>query len=216
MNVAVTALIRVASAAAIARTAFGKVSIKRLFLNTGAFLIANLLLAGAVQAAESWLKPGFICTGNSFFYVDFSLLLLLAVTALLYFAVCFAGKLSGCTAKGEWTVVIRYRGKIVRLEGLADTGNLLTDFFTGLPVVICGREVYSELTGGELSEEIVPDGMRLIPCSTVSESGLMPIMRPDELIIICGENGERKSAGALVGFGNCGRRAVFNPELIKY
>ena len=82
--------------------------------------------------------------------------------------------------------------------------------------MICGKEVFYELTGSIMPENGMPEGMRVIPCSTVSESGLIPVLRPDELLIIDTETGQRKSAGALVGFGNCGRRAVFHPELIKY
>lgn len=216
VNPALLALIRILSAAAVTRIAFGRTDAGRLAVNTGAFLTAGILLAGGVQAADSWLSPDFICTGNGFFYVDFSLLLLLAVTALLYLAVCAVGRISGRMPQSGWTVVIRYRERTVSLSGLADTGNLLTDFFTGLPVVICGSEVFSELTGREMPEEGYPEGMRLLPCSTVSESGLIPVFRPDELLIVNEETGRRKSAGAVVGFGNCGRRAVFHPQLIKY
>ena len=216
LGVPVMVVIRILSAAAVTRAAFGRTGGRRLAVSTAAFLTANVLLAGAVQAAESWLRPDYLCTGNGFFYVDFSLLLLLAVTAVLYGLVCTAGRIFGRTARGEWEVVIRCGGSVVRIEGLADTGNLMKDFFTGLPVVICGKEVYTELTGRELPQDSIPVGMRLLPCSTVSESGLIPIMRPDELIIISSETGERKHAGALIGYGNCGRRAVFHPELIKY
>ena len=214
MSVSVMAVIRLLSAAAVTWAAFGRNG--RLFVNTAAFLTANVLLAGTVHGAEAWLRPDFICTGNGFFYVDFSLILLLAVTAGLYCIVCAAGRLTGRAEQGEWTVVIRCGGRIVRLKGLADTGNLLTDFFTGLPVVICGSEVYEELTGRVLPEEGCPEGMRLLPCSTVSDSGLIPVFRPDELLIINDMTGQRKAAGAVVGFGNCGRRAVFHPQLIKY
>ena len=178
--------------------------------------VTNVLLAGTVHGTAAWLRPDFICTGNGFFYVDFSLILLLAVTAGLYGIVCAAGRLTGRTEQGEWTVVIRCGGRIVRLKGLADTGNLLTDFFTGLPVVICGSEVYEELTGRILPEDGCPEGMRLLPCSTVSDSGLITVFRPDELLIVNDRTGQRKAAGAVVGFGNCGRRAVFHPQLIKY
>lgn len=216
MSIPVMALFRLGSAAAVTAAAFGGRSIRRLLVNTGAFFTANLILAGAVHAADSWLRPGCISTGNGFFYVDFSLILLLAVTAGLYIIVCTAGRFFRTADQGEWKVVIRCRGRIVSVTGLADTGNLLTDFFTGLPVVICGKEVFYELTGSIMPENGMPEGMRVIPCSTVSESGLIPVLRPDELLIIDTETGQRKSAGALVGFGNCGRRAVFHPELIKY
>ncbi|HBB72517.1 MAG TPA: hypothetical protein DCZ71_07930 [Ruminococcus sp.] len=216
MGTAAMTAIRLGTAMAVAAAAFGIGSPRRLAVNTGAFFGSSMLLAGAVQGACCWLRPDFVHTGNGFFYVDFSLLLLTAVTAALYLAVCAAERLTIRSSSGKWRVIIRHKGHMVSIEGLPDTGDLLTDYFTGSPVIICSTEEFEKLLGTEYAPGALPAGFRLLPCATVSSSGLIPVFRPDEVLIVNESTGERKAADAVVGFGNCGSKAVFNPELIKY
>ena len=88
------------------------------------------------------------------------------------------------------------------------------DYFSGSPVIICAVEYFSELTGSELDIEKLPRGFRLLPCSAVSGNGLIPVFRPDEIMISC-TSGDRKPVDAVIGFGECGGKAVFNPKLLK-
>lgn len=77
------------------------------------------------------------------------------------------------------------------------------------------REGRQEIVGvGDILENL-PKGFRLIPCSTVSDSGLIPIFRPDEVMIRNIDNGEEKKVDAMIGFGRSGGEAVFNPKLLK-
>ncbi|MBR2282826.1 MAG: sigma-E processing peptidase SpoIIGA [Ruminococcus sp.] len=218
VGVPLLAVIRLSSACCICLAAFGFISIRRLIVNTAAFLCANILLAGLVYAVYSWLRPGLIVVGSGYFYVHFSLLVLILTTAGAYLIITAAGRLADSSSPGDWQVIIRYKTKLISVSGLADTGDLLTDIFTGLPVVICGKEVFRELTGREPELYDLPPGFRLIPYTTASDSstaGLIPVFRPDEVLIKDTATGERKPADVLVGFGSCGRKAIFNPRIVR-
>lgn len=213
LNNCLNILIKSSAAVTIVIMAFGFHGKKRFFLNTVSFFSANFLLGGTVYAVYSWLKPEFVHFNNSYFYIDFSLLLLVVTTAVMYFIVRIVENVIDRIPDGAdcYDVIIRYRDKVITLNGLADTGNSLTDFFSGSPVIVCGKEKFSDVT--ENGSNI--KGFRLLPCSTVSGNGIIPVFRPDEILILNNLNGERKKVDAVIGLGENSEKAVFNPRLLK-
>ena len=212
-NLLVT-LIKLSAAVTIVMAAFGISGKKRLFINTAAFFSANFVLAGAVYAVYSWFSPEFIHMENSYFYIDFSITILLVTTAAIYFAISLIRRFSlRFTADtGNYRVSIRYRNRSVQLSGLADTGNALTDLFTGTPVVVCDPDSFPELS---VIPEKLPKGFRLLPCGTVSGSGVMPVFRPDEVVITNNVGGEKKIVNVMIGLGKSSGKAIFNPDILK-
>ncbi len=213
-------VIKIAAAATIVPIAFGYRGKNSYFTDCGAFFAVNFIFAGAIYAVYSWLKPDFMHFNNSVFYIDFSLMLLIICTAALYFIVCGARYILDKTPDNidSYKITVRYKDKIVSLSGLADSGNSLVDFFSGSPVIICGENRITDITGlSELKSDssTIPKGFRLIPCSTVCANGVIPVFRPDEIIIINSENGRKKSVEAMIGFASDNSRAIFNPKLLK-
>lgn len=215
LNSFITLLIKLTAAASIVAAAFGFHGRKRLLINTAAFFAANIFLAGTVYGVYTLLKPDFVHYNNASFYIDFSLLILIITTAALYAAVWAIRLWTDRTPDDSYLVFVRSGKKVVSMCGLADTGNGLVDWFTGSPVIICAKESFKELTDSELDIGKLPRGFRLLPCSAVSGNGLIPVFRPDEVLITCCTNGERKQVDAMIGFGECGGKAVFNPKLLK-
>ena len=95
-----------------------------------------------------------------------------------------------------------YGGKSAVLKGFTDTGNDLSDPFTGAPVAVCraaslasvlSKEMLSAENDYTLSTDL---GMRLIPCKTVSGNVLIPAFRPDKLILDM--NGTRYEAEEIL------------------
>jgi sigma-E processing peptidase SpoIIGA len=212
-SVFVTA-IKLAAAVTIVMLAFGIHGKKRLLKNTAAFFVSNIVLAGMIYAVYSWLSPEFVHIGNSFFYIDFSLIILVASTAALYIIVCLAKRIAvkGSSVSESCHVFIRYKDKSVNLCGLADTGNALTDFFTGTPVLVCDKENFLPESSDETD---LPKGFRFLPCNTVSGNGVIPIFRPDEVIIMNDVSGEKKPVDVMVGLGKSSGKAIFHPDILK-
>lgn len=201
--------------------AFGMYNKMRTVINIICFFMANFIFGGVIFAVYIWLKPSFIHFNNTYFYIDFSLLLLIFVTAFLYTALSiFQFFLDRTTAvSSSYRIIVKYRGRTAVLNALADTGNSLVDFFSGKPVIICSYEKLSEninLPDIKRPEDYLKvKGFRLIPYSTIGNSGMIPVFTPDEVLIINEDNEYRKKADALIGIKSTENKAIFNPQILK-
>lgn len=165
---------------------------------------------------------------NAFFYIDFSLLTLIAATAASYAAVCLISRLrcKHIPSDSSYTLELRHNNAAASLHALADTGNSLTDAFSGKPVIICPlssvEKLISEDVRGKLptypeSGEHI-SGLRLIPYTTISSSGLLPVFTPDSAVLRCvsSDGCTRCAVDVLIGINtyrdlSC---AIFNPGII--
>jgi len=86
--------------------------------------------------------------------------------------------LQRCSAPQCISIRIGYQGRRLSLTALVDSGNLLRDPLTHLPVIVISRKAASRLLPSV--HELEP-GMRLIRVRTVAGSTLMPILRPEQL-----------------------------------
>lgn len=94
------------------------------------------------------------------------------------------------------TVDVRLGPHHVSLTALIDSGNLLRDPLTRLPVVVVSRRTAQRLIALPPDGSLAP-GMRLIPVRTVSGTGMMAVFRPDSLCILL--RGAWQQAPAMVG-----------------
>ena len=216
MNGLVSFVIRAFAAVTISAVAFGYHGGGRLAVITGTFLGANFILAGSIYAVYSWLAPEFMHFNNSYFYIDFSLVILILTTAALYAAAYIARALLDRSPPGAGTykVVVKYRGRVTEVDGIADTGNSLVDHFSGSPVIVCDREGLSDILPERISLPL--KGFRLLTCMTVTENGVMPVFRPDEVLIINILTGKRKPVDVMIGLGRSSGAAIFNPKILKF
>ena len=100
-----------------------------------------------------------------------------------------------------------------QLQGLADTGNSLVDFFSGKPVIICDGTKFADIAPSPSAPP--PKGFRLLPCETVSGNGLIPVFQPDEVVIYAERTGRYRKVDALIGIGEReNERAIFNPKIL--
>lgn len=78
------------------------------------------------------------------------------------------------------TVELLRSGHRLELTALVDSGNLLRDPLTRLPVIVVSRQAAARLFPLPPPGEVVP-GMRLISVRTIAGSALMPVFRPDRV-----------------------------------
>lgn len=128
---------------------------------TGAFIAAVLMSAGLMRLLHTHLPPLWIPAG---------------CTALMLM------RPSAAPCPPAVLAEIRLGAHRVTLAALTDTGNLLRDPLTGLPVIVCARRALTPLCP-DAAREPYPSGMRLISVRTVAGSALMPVFRPDSLRI---------------------------------
>lgn len=94
------------------------------------------------------------------------------------------------------TVDIRCGAHHVALTALIDSGNLLRDAVSGLPVIVISRRAAMRLVSLPPAGALSP-GMRLLPVRTISGMAMMPIFRPDCVCLL--QQGVWQNVPAIIG-----------------
>lgn len=171
------------------------------------FAAVNIIFGGAIYLAQSLLKTRVIYFSGASYYFDIPLAELIVLTAVVYVVIVIASHFTSrtCDISHSYRVNVAVGGRSFSLDGVADTGNTVTELISGRPVVICTGIDYSPPDG---------KGVYAVPYSTVDAEGLLYAFMPDSLQIES-EEGITKDAFALVAFTEKGdKRAVFNPKII--
>lgn len=154
---------------------------RRLHLRMAAAGIAlSIWLTGVMRLISPLMLPG-------------TLQLLLGCALLAFFA-----HISSRTTAPPRCISVELRLGLrqTALTALVDSGNLLRDAVTGLPVIVISRRAASRLMALPSGDALLP-GMRLMNVRTISGTALMTILRPDSVRILTG--GEWQEAQALIG-----------------
>lgn len=201
-------LCKMGTAFLICLTAFGRNH--NLLWQCFCFLGISCLMAGGLFALSF---SGRMCYANGIWYPDISLKVLIIGTISAYLLLSVIQRFQDRKPDGSYFVSVRYGQHSIRLDGLADTGNTLTDFLTGQPVIICGKESLHEM----LPETFPAKGFRPLPCTTVAGEGMLMVFRPDEVVIQSEKTGYTKQVDVLIGLSEQNHhQAIFNPKLLHY
>ncbi len=173
--------------------AFGKRETKKLFLLWGMFIVSCALLGGLITAAYSLLSQ---YSGNAYSWVSpisFAVICLAsALLALLYGLLC-RNKINTNTARIKLTA----KGKSFGAHLLTDSGNLVTEPFSALPVIIISASALPPPFDTPESEGF-PLPIRLIPFTTTAGSNCFFGFRPEKIEII-GLAKKPKTVDAYIG-----------------
>ena len=209
-------LLKVLLGVAVTLVAFGRQKRGDFLLSLLCFLAVSFSFAGGMMALWTFAAPLGMFYRNGFAYFDIPIGAAAVITAVVYGVFRLVKLLLDKKRPlPHEKVLIRRNGLEIPLDGLADTGNSLCDSFTGKPVVIASlekvRSVLPEAVLNYLSGRIDQiDGLRLIPCSTVTSEGVIPAFNAE--IIIAG-----RTADALLGVTRqsiSGADCIFNPNII--
>ncbi len=214
---AVTMLIKSLSGISITISAFGYRMPSELIIDILCFLVVSFMYAGAMQAIWMFAAPMSMFYRNGTAYFDIPIIVVAILTALAYAVVRFLRYLSDKRSIGSKVqdIHIHHNGYEISLKAIPDTGNSLTDPFSGTPVVICDIRAIDTIIpdnirlylSGEISKL---EGIRLAPCKTVAGNTLIPIFKAEQIII----NGRPTNAMIGVCKHDIGTECIFNPELI--
>ena len=94
------------------------------------------------------------------------------------------------------TVEIRHNGHRLTLTALIDSGNLLRDPVTALPVIVISRRAAARLTLLPQPGHLTP-GMRLLSVHTIAGTTLMAVFRPSAVFLE--EHGAWRAVNAIIG-----------------
>lgn len=227
-SVALQLLYRLAVSVLIIGVAFPSHSLRYLLRSIGVFYVTSFLMAGVV-AALVWLFPaaGF-CTANGAIYFNIRPLVLLGATAVAYGVISLYDRFTArrTAPQALYRLAITRKGETVRVFALADSGNNLTEPFSGLPVVVSDAASVWPLLNGEERRAVQEQdtisalpGMRWILCHTVTGETLLPAFRADHVIIAAGRDCYTADAYFAVTaqgiHSGSGYSALFNPKMIR-
>ena len=118
---------------------------------------------------------------NSVLYFSVSPILFLLFTVLSYGCIRLLQRFTGKeNEKNKFCQLEIHWGNFsLQCKGKIDTGNALTEPFSGYPVIVLDREKAPPL-------ENYPEKTRLIPFSTINGTGMLAAFRPDLLILTSG------------------------------
>lgn len=192
----VLTLTRIAAAAAMTAVAFPFRSLRTFLFQCGLLYLAGFLFAGLMVAIWLLFSPPAMLYGNGVVYFHIPAMILVLGVLTVYGAVwlCTRHRQTQREERGLAQVQIGIDGRQVSLLGEVDTGNRLSDPFSGLPVVLCRYQsvkellsapliAYFERSGPDRIEKAAEQGIRFVPYETVGKKGLLPVVRPDFLTI---------------------------------
>lgn len=220
MNAVVSAVFKLASAFAIVAAAFGIVNVGTYIKNVFFFFAVNFIFCGVIYGVIIFTGTDAIGSNNAYFYTDFSLVTLIVSTALAYLAICVIRRIfdKKNAMRGSYSVIVTYGDKTVSLRGIVDTGNTLTDAFSGLPVIVCGSKGLG-LPKDSKEYHLVDGikGMHFLPYTAVGKSSILPVFSPKYVYVREDGTHSVKHVRALIGIASgtsCDCGAIFNPDIL--
>lgn len=206
-------------------TGFRAYAVSVLFLMLVSFVFSGLMLCVWLFAAP--MKMLFI-NGTVYFGVDTMTIILstcaaYGVVRIIRYILDKNGK-----TDGKYTVIIKNNGSECRLSALADSGNGMVDCFSGLPVIVCRRDMCADVSPpaiemiennsdiSDIGTQMIK-GVRIMPFSTVGKGGLICMFKAESVVIDDETNEEKYPVNALIGIVIGGRQeyeAIFNPKIL--
>ena len=194
MGLALSLLIRLLFSVVIVTAVYKPTSIKRVAKQTAYFFGVSFVFAGAMLFVASLPGISIVSYNNGVAYVDLSMLSLIGASVVCYVVTCLLNRITRHSTDGEilYSVKINHNGADVNISGILDTGNGLTDPFTGERLIIASQKDVLPLLNDDMIRYLCAGGemcsrIRVVPCSTVSGQSLLPVFRADS-VKISGDN----------------------------
>ena len=221
--------VKLAAAAIIVLIAFPWAGISAFVKDGIVFFVSSTIFAGLSMAIWFFAAPKGFYVVNGVVYYDVAPLTLVALTVVSYGVLWFWDRFTRKKAPlgGTYQLVLDYGLGAVTVNALLDTGNHLTEIFSGSPVAVIRRDAVSMALPSPLQEAAVrtlqnrepgpagPDesaaavkssGLRLVPYHSVGGSGLLPAFRPQNAVLISAAGISRDVTGLYTALcGDLGR-----------
>ena len=195
-------------------SAFGFVTLKEFLRRTAAFFLISFSFAGLMIALWYFVSPQGMAIRNTVVYFNISPAALILLAAACYGILRLVSRFAGrAEPKNLFCRAEITRGSVCcSFTARVDTGNSLTEPFSGDPVAVVSKAAAERV--------IPPEGsanFRLVPFHTVSGGGLLRAFRPDRLVI---HVGDKKIVTGRVYIAITENRlegcdALLNPDLLQ-
>lgn len=159
---------------------------------TGYFLVVNFIFAGMMMFAASLPGINIVQYRNGAAYINLSFFSLVGACVICYVVTCVLGKITNHKSVNLfYHIEIENNGKTLREKALYDSGNNLTDPFTGESIIVADIEMIRNIVPESINEyyltRVPSEGIKLIPCNTVAAQTVLPCFRAEKVKIYNGK-----------------------------
>jgi len=214
--------IKVVTAAVMTLISF-EIKSRRIFLKLVSILTAvTFAFAGAMIGIQNIMSTNNITVSNYFVYLDVSPLYLIFITLVCYALLSVCSKLLARRTQqnSACRVTIGNEGKSITVDAILDTGNTLTEPFSGLPVVVVNEKSIFHILPNEIRvfnpENPQPSkNIRLIPYTSVGGTGLLKGFMPEYITVEKGTTQTKtKNVYVAVTEKRSDIPALVNPDIL--
>ena len=180
-------ILRIVFSALIVYASFGYRNI-RLFLRCFCtFFAVSFAFGGIMLVLWVTVAPIGMVYNNGAVYFDINLTVLAISTVVSFAVVSFIANFTQRRAPKESVAIVTVanKGRTATLKGLIDTGNSLTESFSGFPVILGEIDSLDKVIPDAVREFVNGDDVsaspeiRLVVHKTISGTGILPVFRPD-------------------------------------
>lgn len=179
--------VRFAAAVAFVFVAFGFSSPKAFLRLNLSFLFCSFVFAGLMLALWYFISPAGMYFNGSVVYFDIDILTLVLLTIGCYAFLKLFDRLFRTRAPVNTVFLCKviFNGREYMLKAFLDTGNSLKDYFTGKPVIIADREIFTREFPDdfEMKSDLHNEKIRYIFCDTLAGKDLLPAFSPENVHI---------------------------------
>lgn len=210
----ITFLYKIVLGCALIFITFGRQKMRVYLKTLLLFFAVNFIFAGVMLFLWFVVRPEKMLFHNGIVYFDISPIFLVFSTVVAYLMIKGVYWLFNRKVEtGQLChITIEEGDKTVQFMGFSDTGNRLTDPFSGLPVTVCEFSVVQSLIPEELHSFFLDPAkaqlsqfdthpwrrkIRIIPYSTVGSPGVMAAFEPDG--VYYSSHGIEKKEEVLIG-----------------
>lgn len=158
------------------------------------FYIINFVFTGMMLALWCAYKPASMAINNGTVYFSISPTVFFISGFITYILLKTINRILGkrTFTKSMCEIKIFHENKISILNAMIDTGNSLTEPFSGLPVIVAEKESVKNIFSVEIlpseiqisqKNDILKSRFRMIPYKTIAGEGLLPAFKPEKITL---------------------------------
>lgn len=187
-------------------TVYNPKRLKSVLRQTGYFFTVSFIFAGIMLCMSSLPGVSLISYNNGIAYIDVSMFSLICAAIICYVVTGILNRITRCSQEESvlYNIRIRCGNATVSMASVLDTGNSLTDPFSGDSLLIASEYDVANIMPDEVRNYIAGDShkcesLRLVPCNTVAGETLLPVFKADEVLISgLGINRQLRNVGIAV------------------
>ncbi len=162
------------------------------------FFAENLIFIGIMFFLWMFASPPGMLWKNGVTYMPISPAILILGSIIAYFATCLINFIISkrIECKKIYSIIIEFNNKTLKINALYDTGNCLTEPFSGKPVCICEYDSVFKILpknlvdflehSSNVTDNFKSNGsLRLVPCDTITGGGILPAFLPKTVMVLC-------------------------------